>query len=88
MGIARHAPGVVGADLPKEAELEHCKADQSTLLAYLLSPVDSMADLARKLRVFGDEEAADFGEVEAIIRALECDAHELAYGVSRRKAAA
>lgn len=86
--LARHAPEVMGADLPKEVEATHCRADQAALLAYLLAPVENIADLARKLRVCGDEEATDFGEAEAIIRALECDAHELAYGISRRKEAA
>jgi hypothetical protein len=78
---AIHDPERGGDDLPDDIEGPLCDAEEAALLAYLLHPAESLAELARKLRTFHQEGASGSARVAEITNALAFDGLTLARGV-------
>lgn len=75
--LAQFDPAHLGKDLPEELDAKHCDEDQSTLLAFLAHPAETLQDLARKLSTLQSEGAYRFAEADEIIAQLAADANKL-----------
>lgn len=77
---AIYDPERCGDDLPDDIEGPLCDAEEAALLAYLLHPAESLAELARKLRTFHQEGASGSARVAELTSALAFDGLTLARG--------
>lgn len=76
----QYQPEYVDDDPPEEAYKPLSDAQADALDAFLLEPANDVADLARKLKVFRDEEIQKgWDTADKIVAALAADAHRIAY---------
>jgi len=73
-----YSPENAGGDLPNEVEKAHCDADYDALRSYLAHPAATLHELARKLRVFRQEDARAYDCADELIDVLVNDALSLA----------
>lgn len=76
--LARYCPENAGGELPDDVDASHCDADHVALCAYLLHPAATWHELARKLRVFNQEDGSGFTQASEITAALAEDAQRMA----------
>lgn len=77
---AIYDPARCGDDLPEEVAAPLDDADEAALLAYLLHPAATLAELTRKLQTFHQEGVANAARAHEITGALYHDARRLAHG--------
>lgn len=76
--LARYAEDIEPhGDLPEEVDAAHCTETHNALLAFLLHPADTLAQLAEKLKVVEAEGAYGFDHATEIMTALASDARQL-----------
>lgn len=74
--LARYDLANLGRDLCKEADDQFCEADGECLMAYMLHPADDLRELARKLRIFREEDGSSWTRFDEVLEALENDAFD------------
>jgi hypothetical protein len=66
-------------EMPEEERDAFCDTEHAALLAYFLHPAETPSDVARKVRVFKEDESWQYTAAPQIVSQIAADVHALAF---------